>query len=387
MSLSHALGSFDSDIFFREYWEKNVLHIGTDSADRFDPISQELDLNKIIWRSCREWGDVSLAKSNASYQDVSYGQNDPCFETIISAYSEGYTVVINNMQTKVESIATYCRAIENDLFCRVTANLYLTQTESQGLNSHYDDDDVFVLQLAGKKKWKIYDSSEFLPLRDAPYVEPTNSHRLVNEYTLNKGDFLYVPRGVVHDARSFEEPSLHLTISLRTITWYELLSKHLETSATNIDRFRNSIPITAAKHGNFADDEIEELRLQVSKIDHKSILDALDQCRQLLLKNLDSIPPTTTALLSTDTGEEQSLISKYQFNCDLIYALDARSDGVYLTVPEGILTFEFKYKNALEFVLRRNVFQASQIPDIDSSACEIFVDHLLKHNVIKTVIT
>ncbi len=41
----------------------------------------------------------------------------------------------------------------------VGANCYITPVNSQGLAPHYDDVEVFVLQLEGTKAWKLYHPS------------------------------------------------------------------------------------------------------------------------------------------------------------------------------------------------------------------------------------
>ncbi|OXB63355.1 hypothetical protein ASZ78_001931 [Callipepla squamata] len=46
------------------------------------------------------------------------------------------------------------------------ANTYLTPPGTQGFAPHYDDIEAFVLQLEGKKHWRVYSprtSSEALP--------------------------------------------------------------------------------------------------------------------------------------------------------------------------------------------------------------------------------
>lgn len=40
--------------------------------------------------------------------------------------------------------------------CLVGANAYLTPPNSQGFAPHYDDIEAFVLQIEGRKKWKLY---------------------------------------------------------------------------------------------------------------------------------------------------------------------------------------------------------------------------------------
>ena len=38
----------------------------------------------------------------------------------------------------------------------VPANAYVTPPSSRGFSAHYDVHDVFVLQLAGRKRWTVY---------------------------------------------------------------------------------------------------------------------------------------------------------------------------------------------------------------------------------------
>jgi len=45
-------------------------------------------------------------------------------------------------------------------------NCYLTPADSQGFSPHFDDIDAFILQLEGKKRWRVYaprSQEEMLP--------------------------------------------------------------------------------------------------------------------------------------------------------------------------------------------------------------------------------
>ena len=42
----------------------------------------------------------------------------------------------------------------------VGANVYLTPPGTQGFAPHFDDVDVFLLQLEGRKHWRLYEPSE-----------------------------------------------------------------------------------------------------------------------------------------------------------------------------------------------------------------------------------
>ena len=99
-------------------------------------------------------------------------------------------------------------------FCATSqTNLYACWGQSQGFEVHWDDHDVFVVQVAGSKQWDLYGFSHASPLRREPQPAqmPTSSPEQI---VLQAGDMLYLPRGYWHAARGRDEPSLHLTIGL-----------------------------------------------------------------------------------------------------------------------------------------------------------------------------
>ena len=49
-----------------------------------------------------------------------------------------------------------------------TLNVYLTPPSSQGFTAHYDAHDVFILQIAGSKHWRLYDAPLRLPMESQP---------------------------------------------------------------------------------------------------------------------------------------------------------------------------------------------------------------------------
>ena len=54
----------------------------------------------------------------------------------------------------------------DDLGHPVQANAYATPAGAQGFAVHHDTHDVFVLQVAGEKRWLVYEPALELPLKD-----------------------------------------------------------------------------------------------------------------------------------------------------------------------------------------------------------------------------
>ena len=67
---------------------------------------------------------------------------------------------------------------------------------------HYDDVEVFVLQLEGSKSWKLYHPVQNLPREHSGDFDRDELDEPFQELNLQPGDLMYLPRGVIHEART-----------------------------------------------------------------------------------------------------------------------------------------------------------------------------------------
>lgn len=72
-------------------------------------------------------------------------------------YCCGCSVRLLNPQTFVPNIHKLNSELQEFFGCFVGCNAYLTPPHSQGFAPHYDDIEAFILQIEGKKRWKIYE--------------------------------------------------------------------------------------------------------------------------------------------------------------------------------------------------------------------------------------
>ena len=66
-------------------------------------------------------------------------------------------------------VLQFCQELAGELGHPVQANAYVTPPQNQGFSAHYDVHDVFVLQIAGEKRWRIHPPVLVSPLRDQPW--------------------------------------------------------------------------------------------------------------------------------------------------------------------------------------------------------------------------
>ena len=159
---------------------------------------------------------------------------------VAEAFDSGATLVIQAMHHWWPTLATFCRSLEATLGHPAQANAYYTPRSAQGLPIHHDTHDVFCLQIAGEKRWLVYEPVWELPLKNQRYDSKLGAPgEPVLDVTLRPGDTLYLPRGWLHEAKTSDTDSLHLTIGTNVYTWLDAFRAALEECADDAE-FRRS---------------------------------------------------------------------------------------------------------------------------------------------------
>jgi len=152
----------------------------------------------------------------------------------------GYTFVLNGAHTKHVKIAKFCSDLSQLLCTNTQTNLYASWKGSKSpFGSHWDERDIFIIQLEGSKKWKIYDFAYIDPINHKYAVN--NNEKLLAEVTLQKGDILYIPMGQIHLAETGNDISLHATVGIHRHTALDLLD-WLKDDLAKYPEFRQRMP-------------------------------------------------------------------------------------------------------------------------------------------------
>lgn len=142
-------------------------------------------------------------------------------------FDSGCTLQVVQPQRFLEDLREICVRLESSMNCLVGCNAYLTPANTQGLAPHHDDVELFVCQTQGCKKWKLYEPIKGFVLPNGPSGDLPQKEvgPLILEVELKEGDVLYMPKGIVHQAKAQEMDSVHLTISTyQRWSWGDLLS-------------------------------------------------------------------------------------------------------------------------------------------------------------------
>jgi lysine-specific demethylase/histidyl-hydroxylase NO66 len=220
-------------------------------AGRFDDLLSEADVERLICSTAIRYPAFRLVKEGGQI-DVGQYTSDVRWRPPLSAvadvgrilaeWEEGATIVLQALHVNWRPIAVFCRELERDLGQPTQTNAYYTPRGSQGFAVHHDTHDVFVLQVAGEKRWTVYEPLLELPLKDQRYSEALGrAGDPTHELTLRAGDTLYLPRGWLHEAATSDADSLHLTVGINTYTWMDALRAALADCADDVE-FRRAVP-------------------------------------------------------------------------------------------------------------------------------------------------
>jgi bifunctional lysine-specific demethylase and histidyl-hydroxylase NO66 len=170
----------------------------------------------------REGGQLDLGSYTA---DVSWR---PAFTKtanvprVLEEWEAGATIVLQALHVNWHPLAVFCRLLEEAIGHAMQANSYYTPRGSQGFAVHHDTHDVLILQVAGEKRWLLYDPLLELPLKHQRYSKALGDHgEPTDDFVLHAGDTLYLPRGWLHQAETSATDSLHLTIGINAYTWLD----------------------------------------------------------------------------------------------------------------------------------------------------------------------
>jgi len=249
LSLSGLISPTSADTFGRDYWEKKSLLIQRDTPGYYKELLTLDGIDQFLSLSSLHESEVQViidGRKAAPYQLAAdrpggWGQ---ALEVLYEHYRSGATITVMFLHQQWAPLAELCRSMSAELSATVQVNAYLTPAAAQGFNPHYDTHDVFIAQVYGAKRWRLYESAVKLPLDSRRFtVPPGGLGEPEHEIELRAGDLLYLPRGTVHEATSGETASLHLTIGATHPTWAGVLHTLIDKVSAADRRYRAALPI------------------------------------------------------------------------------------------------------------------------------------------------
>jgi ribosomal protein L16 Arg81 hydroxylase len=384
-SLQWLISPFSKQVFFDEYWEKQPLVAKRNQPNYFCSLLSLDEVDRVLTTLDLRYPNVTLknADRQITADDYTVGGDSLDVAKVYQLFGEGATIVLSYLDTVIPTLTSFCRILESEFSFPFQTNVYLTPAQAKGFKSHYDTHDVFVLQVVGTKQWTIYGTPVKLPLAGQDF-DPSAHERgePTLEFELQAGDLAYIPRGVVHDARSGETVSLHVTVGLLTYTWADLFLEWIAEVSLNDPAFRKALPVAFARpefDRAQARETFHNLWERLStKSNFEAILDRfVDQfvsaCPPFLRGQMAQIANLDRLTLDSAVGARTGVISYLRTNEG---ELSVDCYGRRIAFPAHV-------SEALQFALNKSEFAVRELPsDLDDSGKLTLVRRLVREGLL-----
>ena len=377
-ALSSLIAPLTSDEFLARYWEQAPLRISRNDREYFAHLMTPEACEDALTAACLRQGEAVELLGEAA-KSLPHFRGDSAFSAG-AAFDRGATIRIVGAQRFHPPLLRLTRELERFFSFPVHVNLYWTPAQQQGLNRHWDTHDVLVLQVAGRKHWRVFEAPVTLPLQSPPPLpfedqqalahgrgavrtdeqmrELSGRARLLDEFTLEQGDALYLPRGFPHEAWTTDQSSAHLTIGIHVLTWTDLLTVLLGRVANQDERFRRALPIGFASEitGTELPEQARELWQSVAG--QAEAAEALEELAQVFIRTRSSIGGDLNAG-DPATLSAQTLVAK---RSGLLCRLIVKGEVVALYYGHSEFGAPRAMEQALRFIARTERFRVADIP-------------------------
>ncbi|HVF54608.1 MAG TPA: cupin domain-containing protein [Pyrinomonadaceae bacterium] len=233
--LSEILDPCTREEFLASSWGKTYRHI-RGARGKFSHLLPWSELNEILRRHRLDFPRLRLVRDGKGVPLTSYlrhvtaARRKAAIPRLVAdgltrQLREGATLVLDAVDELYRPLEQLAEQLERFFREHVQINAYAGWHTSRGFDVHFDEHDVFILQVTGRKRWSVYGMTKphTLARDDAGRPEKPADDRPLWQETLEAGDLLYIPRGWWHVAEPLDEPTLHLTVGIHNRTGVDLL--------------------------------------------------------------------------------------------------------------------------------------------------------------------
>ncbi|HEV2493330.1 MAG TPA: cupin domain-containing protein [Terriglobia bacterium] len=385
LSLEWLIHPVSQEIFFRDYWEKKPLVIQHRPPKYFESLLSLDEVDRVLTTLDRRSANVILKNANAEVTDEDYTVHGDSLDVakVYQLFGEGATILLAYLDTVVPALTRFARNLESEFSCPFQTNVYLTPARAQGAKPHYDTHDVFVLQVVNSKQWTMYGTPVELPLAGqdfAPAVHERGAPTL--EFKLEAGDVAYIPRGLVHDAHSGDEVSLHITVGILRYTWTDLLLELVSDTSLNDATFRQALPPGFARQEFNRTEARKTLREILQKLSARADLDPIldrfvdefiSSCPPLLRGQMAQVAALDRLTIDSVVGARAGVISYVRTN----------AESVTVDCYGRKITFPSYAGEAVRFALSNPRFVVRELPDdLDDKGKLALVRRLIREGLV-----
>lgn len=387
-AFDRAIAPVGFERFLAEYYEQRPLVLHREQPGYYADLLSLETLDDFLTAIWPRHNQVFVVDARREIPPAEYTLSDWQIDVVRlhQLFTDGATITFRQMQDRLPALGGLCRAAEQIFNFPFQTNLYFTPAGGQGFKTHHDTHDVFVLQVSGSKRWRVYDPVIPLPLPGQSFQG--NEDRLgpaTDEFTLHSGDLFYCPRGFPHDAQGTDEPSLHITFGCLVTTWAEVMVEAMADACLTDPAFRTALPLGYAMDGAGSEEMELKFRELVERFSKTGRLaPATDGLAEDFISSRRALIPEQRRQIAA--LDQVALESWVGVRDGLIYRRRDDGDTISLHCHSSEIAFPRHAAEALTYALQSPRFLVRDLPGgLDDQGKLVLIRRLIREGLITTV--
>lgn len=214
------LGGLSPQAFMRRHWHKRPLLI----RGALDVSRPFVDRAALFELASREDAEARVIEQRASGWRLRHG---PFERRALPPLSRpGWTLLVQGLDLQLDAAHELLQRFRFVPQARLDDLMVSWASDGGGVGPHFDSYDVFLLQLAGKRRWRVGRLADAQLVPDVPLKILAN-FEAEQEWVLEPGDMLYLPPLWAHDGVA-EGECLTASIGFRAPSREELVHALVE---------------------------------------------------------------------------------------------------------------------------------------------------------------
>lgn len=259
MQLSH----FDIETFLAEHWQRQPLFI----RNAWDAWRNPMTAEELAGLALEPEVESRLIESAGEKWRVEDG---PLREDRFGKLGENpWTLLVQAVDHHVPAVAALIEPFRFIPNWRIDDVMVSYASDGGGVGAHYDQYDVFLIQGAGRRRWRTgqrcSEASALIPHADLRLLAEFEA---ADEWMLEPGDMLYVPPGIAHEGVAIGDDCMTYSIGFRAPSAADLVdgfAAHLLDMLTEDERYGDAGLERQDNPGEISADAIARLHNMVTE--------------------------------------------------------------------------------------------------------------------------
>ncbi|ETI58114.1 cupin domain-containing protein [Marinomonas profundimaris] len=261
------LGGMTAQTFLDEYWQKKPLLIRAGLTDFDVP----LDADELAGMAMEEEVESRIVIENGKTPWET--QQGPFDENTFSALPEKeWTLLIQAVDHWVPEVQNLKEQFQFLPSWRLDDVMISYATEGGSVGPHYDQYDVFLIQVAGKRRWQVLAPGNYqdsaIPDIALHILDNFNANTEM-DWELEAGDILYLPPNFAHNGRSLDDDCMTYSVGFRAPSLQDALTGMRDKLCETINAKDRFAPPETGKREHSAQihaDDIAYLQTELARL-------------------------------------------------------------------------------------------------------------------------